>query len=798
MGLRHRTSSTALAAGACALLLGCSGTPPSDPETSTAAAALDSAPAEESYAGSASCRECHEAFYELWAPSHHGLAMQPYTDEFAGQNLQPQTEDLVLGDRRYRAEIASGQGWVLEIGKAGSKRLPIEYVLGGKNVYYFLTPMEKGRLQTLPVAYDVHGSKWFDTAGSGVRHFPGEEAHEDAPVQWTDWQYTFNTACHSCHVSQLDTNYDAAANLYRTTWREPGIACETCHGPAREHVRVARETPAGQALSALHVIRVKTMSPARRSDLCATCHAKMTPLTSSFTPGDRFFDHFDLTTFEDPDFYPDGRDLGENYTYTSWLMSPCAQSGELDCIHCHTSSGRYRFATGDYNDACMPCHANQVRDVVAHSHHAADSEASRCISCHMPMTKFARMNRSDHSMRPPAPAATNAFQSPNACNGCHADQSPSWADRYVRQWHSKDYEKPVLRVGRMIAAARKQDWSALPAILEYIASPGRQEVFATSLIRLVAPCPDRRVLPALIQAIEDTSPLVRSAAVGALSLHPSSPEAVSALVKAAGDDYRLVRIRAAAGLLEYPRDRLEGNNAARVASATEEYLHFITARPDQWASHYNVGNYYLARGDLRQAAEAFDKAIEKEPRAILPLVNASITRARMGEMDQAEQLLRQALQVSPDNAEANFNLGLLEAEQGNRTDAERHLRAALRADPQMAQAAYNLGLLVAGDRPGDGVRLCARAFELSPSPRYGYSLAYLFRQKGDVEPAVRTLRDLIERWPENVDSYVLLADIYARNRRYGDFDRLLERARSERAHLPGAVLVRLEAMREHP
>src|SRR5690349_22286822 len=31
------------------------------------------------YAGSSSCRECHAHFYELWAPSHHGLAMQPYT-----------------------------------------------------------------------------------------------------------------------------------------------------------------------------------------------------------------------------------------------------------------------------------------------------------------------------------------------------------------------------------------------------------------------------------------------------------------------------------------------------------------------------------------------------------------------------------------------------------------------------------------------------------------------------------------------------------------------------------------------
>jgi very-short-patch-repair endonuclease len=35
------------------------------------------------YAGSASCMDCHERFYKLWSTSRHGLAMQPYTADFA-------------------------------------------------------------------------------------------------------------------------------------------------------------------------------------------------------------------------------------------------------------------------------------------------------------------------------------------------------------------------------------------------------------------------------------------------------------------------------------------------------------------------------------------------------------------------------------------------------------------------------------------------------------------------------------------------------------------------------------------
>ena len=66
------------------------------------------------YAGSKSCIECHEKFYQLWSTSRHGLAMQPYTAAFARANLTPQTKDLVIGKYRYRAGIGPQTGWVLE------------------------------------------------------------------------------------------------------------------------------------------------------------------------------------------------------------------------------------------------------------------------------------------------------------------------------------------------------------------------------------------------------------------------------------------------------------------------------------------------------------------------------------------------------------------------------------------------------------------------------------------------------------------------------------------------------------
>ena len=139
------------------------------------------------YAGSASCKQCHERFYKLWGSSHHGLAMQPYTAKFAGKEVTSQTDDITIGKYRYQARIEAGFGYVQENGPDGEKQHPIRHVMGGKNVYYFLTPLDRGRLQTLPIAYDVNKKRWFDTAASGVRHFPG--VGSDAPVHWTDPLY---------------------------------------------------------------------------------------------------------------------------------------------------------------------------------------------------------------------------------------------------------------------------------------------------------------------------------------------------------------------------------------------------------------------------------------------------------------------------------------------------------------------------------------------------------------------------------------------------------------------------------
>ena len=104
--------------------------------------------------------------------------------------------------------------------------------------------------------------QWFDTAASGVRHFVPTAATR----RWTG-----RMAVHLQHdllqlprQPALAANYDLTTDTYHTTWAEPGINCETCHGPAEEHVRVMPRRAQRAARSPdLKIIRAEKFSDRR-------------------------------------------------------------------------------------------------------------------------------------------------------------------------------------------------------------------------------------------------------------------------------------------------------------------------------------------------------------------------------------------------------------------------------------------------------------------------------------------------------------------------------------------------------
>lgn len=88
----------------------------------------------------------------------------------------------------------------------------------------------------------------------------------------------------------------------------------------------------------------------------------------------------------------------------------------------------------DGDQACMQCHASYARDVRAHTHHAPESNGSRCYNCHMPYTSYGLLKAlRSHRIDVPSVTATLNAGRPNACNLCHLDKSLGWTANALRE-----------------------------------------------------------------------------------------------------------------------------------------------------------------------------------------------------------------------------------------------------------------------------------------------------------------------------------------------------------------------------
>ena len=713
------------------------------------------------FTGSGSCKECHHKFHDLWATSRHGNSFNMVTDEFVKTNLPTHDNYIEIEGAKYRADIENKV--IIEENQQGTKTYPMKYAVGGKNVFYLITELDGGRMQTLPLAYDIILKQWYDMAKSGVRH-----SHEfnDAPYHWKDYPYTFNSRCYACHVSQYSQNYDPETDTYSTIWKEAGINCEACHGPASEHIRVCKEAMAQgkvpEDMKMIMVVQSHGSKPEEVDAACSCCHTKGAAITPSYLPGEEYYDHYDLATYENIDYYPDGRDLGENYTYTSWSLSPCAQNSKIDCMYCHTSSGRYRFHDdAKANDACVECHKGKVDNIVKHSHH--QEGATKCIQCHMPTTRFGNMARSDHSMRPPMPSATIRFKSPNACNLCHKDKKPEWADKKVRKWHNEDYQKSTLEIADLIQQARHGKWQDLPKMLEYIKDPERSEIFANSLIRLMETCNDDRKWPVLIDILnKDKSPLIRSSAAYALNSYLTE-ETVSELCKATQDTFRIVRIKAGISLSQVPKEYIPDQYKESVLKAIDEYLVSLDARQDDGTSHYNKGNYYMGLGQYQKAIDSFENSSRLQYDFIPPRVNGAMAYNALGQNGKALNSLQEAIKLDPKSSAVHYNMALLLAEMNQLDQAEEAFRMTIKLDPKNAGAAYNLGVMLADKSSKESLEFCRKAYEADPTNvKYGYTYAFYLNKSDQTDRAIEILEKMVGIKVYDKNTISLLIDLYNR------------------------------------
>lgn len=286
------------------VMAGCSKAPAS-PEVTAAPA---QAPVADHYVGSQTCAGCHPQAHATWK------------DTWMARSVRPPSE----------AELKTIDSSILCGG------LKVDYVLGGRINLRFLQKRGAGYV-FLPCEIDV-------------------ATKQIKPFHLDDWQtFSFDEKCAACHT----TGFDPKA----LTFNEPGVGCESCHGPGSRHGDYTK--PAG-------MVRYQTLTAVQEGMICSSCH-----LQGGFST---------VSTRRYPEGYRPGDDLFKVYTFPWETLPAHASQGVtvgtgVDPIDVHQKVLMKLQLDGKSQLRCTDCHAVHAEGDQKAKHKLLPKQ-EYCSQCH--------------------------------------------------------------------------------------------------------------------------------------------------------------------------------------------------------------------------------------------------------------------------------------------------------------------------------------------------------------------------------------------------------------------------------
>ena len=715
------------------------------------------------YVGAQTCRTCHASEYTAWQGSHHALAMQHANDKSVlGDFNKAQFQYNGITTTFFKQ---GGKFFVNTDGTDGKLQdYEIQYTFGVYPLQQYLVALPAGRFQALSVAWDARpkeagGQKWFHL-------YPKEKIDFKDELHWTKISQNWNYMCAECHTTNLKKNYDLTTNKFRTTWSEINVSCESCHGPASQHLDWANKTAGSEKITdkglaiqlnerkGVHWNFNETSSIAVRSEpgntnkeieTCARCHSRRTTLTEEYQHGKPLMDSHLPALITEPLYHADGQIKEEDFEYGSFIQSKMFHKG-VTCSDCHDPHSQKLRAPA--NKTCLQCHKADKYDSEKHHFHPMKSKGALCADCHMPTTNFMVIHaRHDHSIRIPRPDWTIKMGVPNACNQCHSDKPASWAESQLQKWYGKDWS-PGWDFGETLFEVRQglpqagQDLAAV-AMSPKIADIARATA-ASELANYLGPMTGA-VLP---QLLKDKSPMVRHAALAVVDQVPVEHRWELA-GKLLSDSVLSVRIEAVRVLSVIPRQSLTSSQQQLIDSVAQEYIRVQQTSAELPQSHVNLGLFYLGLEQRDKAEQSYQQALKLDSSYVGAYINLADLYRMQQQDDKAEATLLEARAAIGENADVEHALGLQHVRQGFIPKALESLRKATELRPDDARFAYVYAVALhdSGD-PEHAIKVLEEVHTKHPYDRDSLiALVSFYHAKGELQTASKYAQKLVDMDP---------------------------------------------------
>jgi predicted CXXCH cytochrome family protein len=425
------------------------------------------------YAGSKACGGCHVDIYHQWSQSGMAKMLRPYQPENVIGDFERNNEFYAGDDIAYRngtLQISRGENrtlfarMVIQGGRHYFNIMesdgrwhsyPVDYTIGSKWQQAYATKLPNGQIHVFPIQYSTIENKWLNYWK--VIDAPGSERANPYSWERLDASTSYQLNCAVCHTSQLRNTLGGGLGPDNVVFREPGIGCEMCHGPSAAHVDMMTTGKAYTKSPLDPPVDFNRISNREFVSVCAQCHMQSNVHKGSrqgelnYSSTDTFFlknAAVPLGEFTRAAFFEDGRLSQTTFMVEALERSQCFRKGQASCGTCHDPHGHDESSNltslkfRDQPDLmCTGCHS-QFKDktqAATHTHHPLDSEASRCVSCHMPRIMYGMLSRVRLHQIDDIPNAEMTLrfgqeESPNACLLCHREKTPQWLQGQLQSW----------------------------------------------------------------------------------------------------------------------------------------------------------------------------------------------------------------------------------------------------------------------------------------------------------------------------------------------------------------------------
>ena len=713
------------------------------------------------YVGASTCAECHTEAHAKWEDSHHYHAMEvpsPETvradfnnTEFVNYGI---TTKFFMEGEKYMVETNNQQG-EMEV-------FEIAYTFGWEPLQQFLVKFPDGRMQVLPTCWDVENKEWYHL-------YPDEKIAHDDPLFWTRSMQNWDHMCADCHSTNLRKKFDDSTQTFATAYSEMNVACESCHGPGRDHVVFAKAGTGWGGLENFGFVDVNSTNIAQ-IETCAKCHARRGFVHPGHHAGDKFLDHFlpevtqpwspDMTV---PTYHVDGQIDDEVYVYGSYIQSKMFHQG-VKCVDCHDP---HTVKLHTYtNQLCTRCHVPNDKnptgfDTPAHHFHQSGTEGAKCVECHMPEKTYMGIDaRRDHSIRIPRPDLSVKHGSPNACNKCHSDKDAQWAADAIEQRKGKERPKEV-RHPEAFHAFRTGKPEAEDLLIKVCQDPESPAFTRAGAMLALRRFISDASFEEARRNLDSNQSVIRVAAVSKLENLPQE-QSHPTLVRMLNDPIVSVRTEAARILSRSAPTLFSASDLKLFRKVFRELKQRYEHNLDRPESHLSLGILAENQGDPILAEEHYRSAIKRESTFVPARMNLATQLSRRGRNREAEKLLREAIRYQPTWGQAYYSLGLLQAEEKSRlAEATRNLEKAAAYDGGNPRIFHNLAIAYwQQDKVDSAVASFLRAIELVPeSPEYLQNLVQLLMQKGRWTEALTHAKQMSKLLPNNPQVATLISQI---------------------------------------